>query len=227
MGFYMGYTYNKNYLIKDENPWFPVMGEIHYSRFREEFWEEALRKMKAGGITVAATYVFWIHHEEEEGAFVFEGCRDLKKFVELCRKIQMKLFLRIGPWCHGEVRNGGFPDWLLQKGFTLRCDDERYLAYVERFWKQIYEQVRGEMYEDGGPIIGIQIENEYGHVGGFSGEAGEQHMRTLKGLAEKTGFQVPLYTATGWGGAVTGGMLPVMAGYCEALGPTAYGDRGK
>lgn len=216
MGFYMGYTYNKNYLIKDENPWFPVMGEIHYSRFREEFWEEALRKMKAGGITVAATYVFWIHHEEEEGAFVFEGCRDLKKFVELCRKIQMKLFLRIGPWCHGEVRNGGFPDWLLQKGFTLRCDDERYLAYVERFWKQIYEQVRGEMYEDGGPIIGIQIENEYGHVGGFSGEAGEQHMRTLKGLAEKTGFQVPLYTATGWGGAVTGGMLPVMAGYCEA-----------
>ena len=114
------------------------------------------------------------------------------------------------------MRNGGFPDWLLQKGFTLRCDDERYLAYVERFWKQIYEQVRGEMYEDGGPIIGIQIENEYGHVGGFSGEAGEQHMRTLKGLAEKTGFQVPLYTATGWGGAVTGGMLPVMAGYCEA-----------
>lgn len=95
MGFYMGYTYNKNYLIKDENPWFPVMGEIHYSRFREEFWEEALRKMKAGGITVAATYVFWIHHEEEEGAFVFEGCRDLKKFVELCRKIQMKMYSSI------------------------------------------------------------------------------------------------------------------------------------
>lgn len=212
----MGYTYNKNYLIKDESPWFPVMGEIHYSRLREDFWEESLRKMKAGGITVAATYVFWIHHEEEEGSFVFDGCRNLKGFVELCRKTGMKLFLRIGPWCHGEVRNGGFPDWLLQKGFPLRCDDERYLAYAERFWKQVYEQVRGQMYEDGGPVIGIQIENEYGHVGGFSGETGEQHMRTLKELAVKIGFRVSLYTATGWGGAVTGGMLPVMAGYCEA-----------
>ena len=81
MGFYMGYTYNKNYLIKTK---------IHGFRYGGDslqppggVLEGSLRKMKAGGITVAATYVFWIHHEEEEGAFVFEGCRDLKKFVEL------------------------------------------------------------------------------------------------------------------------------------------------
>lgn len=212
----MGYTYNEQYMIKDENPWFPVMGEIHYSRYRDAFWEESLRKMKAGGISTAAAYVFWIHHEEEEGVYEFGGCRNLKKFVELCRKADISLFLRLGPWCHGEVRNGGFPDWLVKKGIPLRCDDERYLALVERFWTQVYEQVKGQMYEDGGPIIGVQIENEYGHVGGLTGEAGEQHMRTLKKLARKTGFRVPLYTATGWGGAVTGGMLPVMAGYCEA-----------
>lgn len=212
----MSYTYNEKYLLKDGKPWFPVMGEMHYSRFKEEFWEESLRKMKAGGITIAATYVFWIHHEEEEGVFDFSGCRNLKRFVETCKKVGISLFLRIGPWCHGEVRNGGFPDWLMKKNIELRSDDPEYLKLVERFWTRIFEQVKGQMYQDGGPIIGIQIENEYGHVGGFTGDKGQQHMKTLKKMAEDLGFRTPLYTATGWGGAVTGGMLPVMSGYCEA-----------
>lgn len=212
----MSYTYNKNYLLRDGKPWFPVMGEFHYSRYREDLWEESLRKMKAGGVTIAATYAFWIHHEEEEGVFDFSGCRNLGKFIALCKKVDLPVFLRIGPWCHGEVRNGGFPDWLLKKGIPLRCDDPAYLELAKRYWTALYEQVEGQMYQDGGPIIGIQIENEYGHVGGLTGEAGEQHMRTLQKMAKEIGFEVPMYTATGWGGAVTGGMLPVMAGYCEA-----------
>lgn len=212
----MGYTYNKEYLIKDNAPWFPVMGEFHYSRYREDLWEESLRKMKAGGVTVVATYAFWIHHEEEEGVYDFTGCRNVGKFVALCKKVRLPIFLRIGPWCHGEVRNGGFPDWLLQKQISLRRDDPEYLLLVRRYWEALYQQVKGQMYEDGGPIIGIQIENEYGHVGGYTGEIGEQHMRTLYQMAGEVGFKVPLYTATGWGGAVTGGLLPVMAGYCEA-----------
>lgn len=212
----MSYTYNKQYLLKDKKPWFPVMGEIHYSRLNEEFWEESLRKMQAGGVTIIATYVFWIHHEEEEGVFDFTGCRNLKKFVDICRKLGISLFLRIGPWCHGEVRNGGFPDWLLKKEIELRSDDIEYLKLVRRFWEQVFEQVNGQMHQDGGPVMGIQIENEYGHVGGFVGEKGEQHMKTLKKLAQNIGYQTPFYTATGWGGAITGGMLPVMSGYCEA-----------
>lgn len=212
----MSYTYNNRCLMKDGKPYLPVMGEMHYSRYREDFWEESLRKMKAGGVKIVASYVIWIHHEEEEGVFDFTGCRDLGRFTALCRKVGLKLFLRLGPWAHGEVRNGGFPDWLLQKEIPLRCNDERYLSLVERFWKQVFEQVEGEMYRDGGPVIGIQIENEYGHVGGLQGEEGEQHMRTLTGLAKTIGFDVPLYTATGWGGAATGGLLPVMGGYCEA-----------
>lgn len=212
----MGYTYNKNYLIKDDKPWFPVMGEFHYSRYRDDLWEESLRKMKAGGVTVVATYAFWIHHEEEESVYDFTGCRNVGKFLAICKKLDLPVFLRIGPWCHGEVRNGGFPDWLLEKQIPLRCDDSAYLALARRYWEALYQQVKGQMYEDGGPVIGIQIENEYGHVGGQTGEAGEQHMRTLQKMAKEIGFCVPLYTATGWGGAVTGGMLPVMAGYCEA-----------
>ena len=212
----MGYTYNKEYLLKDNKPWFPVMGEFHYSRYRDDLWEESLRKMKAGGVTVVATYIFWIHHEEEEGIYDFTGCRNVGKFLSLCKKLDLPVFLRIGPWCHGEVRNGGFPDWLLKKQIPLRCDDPAYLALTRRYWEALYQQVKGQMYEDGGPVIGIQIENEYGHVGGQTGVTGEQHMRTLLKMAKEIGFRVPLYTATGWGGAVTGGMLPVMAGYCEA-----------
>lgn len=207
----------KQYMTYQGKPWFPVMGEMHYSRYREELWEESLRRMKAAGVEIVSSYVIWIHHEEIEGSFDFTGCRNLRKFLECCAAAGIYMFLRIGPWVHGECRNGGFPDWLQNKeGLELRSNDASYLQYVERYWKQIYEQAKGFLYKDGGPIIGLQIENEYGHVGGFTGEKGEQHMRTLKELAVKIGFDVPYYTATGWGGAVIGDCVPVMGGYCEA-----------
>lgn len=213
------YTYNSQYLIKNKVPWFPVMGEMHYSRYRRELWEESLRKMKTGGVTIVSTYVIWIHHEEEKGVFDFSGCRDLGYFVELCKKVGLKMCLRLGPWVHGEVRNGGFPDWvasLENEGVKTRSNDEIYMGYVKRYWEQIFKQVRGQMHKDGGPVIGVQLENEYGHVGGLRGEDGEAHMRRLEVLAKEIGFDVPLYTATGWGGACIGDALPVMGGYCEA-----------
>lgn len=221
------YTYNERYLMKDGKPWFPVMGEMHYTRYRENLWEESLRKMKAGGVTVVSTYQIWIHHEEEEGIFDFTGCRNLRGFLECCKKIGLKVFLRLGPWVHGEVRNGGFPDWVVElgkQGVDLRSNDENYLFYVRRYWEQVYEQAKGMFDKDGGPIIGVQLENEYGHVGGYRGEKGEAHMRRLMSLAKEIGFVVPLYTATGWGGACIGDCLPVMGGYCEAPWDQSIGE---
>lgn len=210
------YSFNSRYLLKDGKPWFPVMGEIHFSRYHSDLWEEELRKMKAGGVSIASVYVIWLHHEEEEGVFDFTGDRCLRGFLEVAKEVGISVFLRLGPWVHGEARNGGFPDWLMKKGLDLRSDDPGYLAFVRRYWEKVYEQAEGFLLKDGGPIIGMQIENEYGHVGGYRGEKGEQHMRTLTALARELGFDVPLNTATGWGGAVTGGLLPVMGGYCEA-----------
>lgn len=212
------FGFNEQFLTKDKQAWFPVMGEMHYSRYRDDLWEESLEKIKAGGVTIVSTYVIWIHHEEEEGQFDFSGCRNLNQFLTLCKKVGLYAFLRPGPWAHAEVRNGGFPDWLQEKEdkIRLRTDDPEYLSYVRRFWKQVSIQSGGMMLKDGGPVIGIQIENEYGHVGGLTGEAGEKHMRTLALMAQDLGFDAPLYTATGWGGAVTGGLLPVMGSYCEA-----------
>ena len=208
------FGFTNEYLTKDGKPWFPVMGEFHYSRFSCGAWLDSLFKMKTGGVSIVSSYVFWIHHEEIEGKADFSGNKDIAAFVRACGEAGLYVFLRIGPWCHGEVRNGGFPDWLLK--YDVRTNDAGYLEQAERFYALIFEQVKGLLHKDGGPIIGIQIENEYGHVGGLGGEEGELHMRNLLAIAKKTGFDVPYYTATGWGGAVTGGMLPVMGGYCEA-----------
>ncbi|MBP5464889.1 MAG: beta-galactosidase, partial [Treponema sp.] len=217
----MNYRYDSKSLIRtaadgSSSRWFPVMGELHYSRCPDSDWKRELLKMKAGGVDIVSAYAIWIHHEEVEGEWDFSGWRNLRAFVERVGECGLTMILRIGPWCHGEVRNGGFPDWLLQKCPRNRCDDPTYLAEVQIFYAKLYEQVQGLLLKDGGPVIGVQIENEYGHCGGLSGAEGEAHMRTLTRLAQEAGFAVPLYTATGWGGAVTAGLLPVMGGYCEA-----------
>jgi beta-galactosidase len=210
------YGCTPDYLTKNETPWFPVMGEMHFSRYPAEYWKESLLKMKAGGVDIVSTYVIWIHHEEIEKHYDFTGQRDLRRFVETCADCDISLMLRLGPWSHGEVRNGGFPDWLLGKNFTLRSNDPEYLKMVERFYERLFAEAQGFLLKDNGPIIGVQIENEYGHCGGLQGKEGESHMKTLASIAKKVGFDVPLMTATGWGGAVTGGLIPVMGGYCEA-----------
>src|SRR6185503_3049509 len=127
---------NSMYLTMDARPWLPVMGEFHYSRVPESEWEEELLKMKSAGVQIVSTYVIWIHHEEIEGEFDWSGRKDLKRFVELCRKHDLYVFARIGPWTHGEVRNGGFPDWLLKRSPTRR-NDPNYMASVSTFYAQV------------------------------------------------------------------------------------------
>lgn len=184
------YGYTKDYLTKNGEPWFPVMGEFHFSRYPEQYWKESVYKMKAGGVDIVSTYVFWIHHEEIEGEYDFSGQRNLRKFTETVKDCGMKMFLRIGPWCHGEVRNGGFPDWLLKKEYEPRTNQEEYFAEVKKYYGEIAKQVEGLLWKDNGPIIGMQIENEYGHCGGLQGEEGEIHMKRLTCIAKEVGLMV-------------------------------------
>lgn len=209
---------NRRYFVRDGRPFFPVMGEFHFSRYPAAYWEESLRKMQAGGVRIVATYVIWIHHEEEQGVFDWSGNKDLRRFIGLCRKTGMRVLLRIGPWSHGECRNGGFPDWLVHEGIPLRENNARYLSHVRNFYTRIFGQVDGEFFADGGPIVGVQIENEYGHCGGLQGEPGIAHMKALKDMAVEIGFVAPFYTSTGWGNGVVveGETLPVLGGYAEA-----------
>ncbi len=202
---------NTRYLTRDGQPWFPVMGEFHCSRYPAAEWETELLKMKAGGITVVATYVFWLHHEETEGNFDWSGQRDLRRFVELCAKHGLLAWVRIGPWCHGEARNGGFPDWLVKLG-DVRSNNPAYLGHVKTFFGEIGRQLKGLFWKDGGPIAGVQIENEY-----HPGKGGIEHMQTLLQLAHAAGIDAPFYSATGWDNAAVPptGFLPVFGGYTE------------
>ncbi|MGE4587074.1 MAG: beta-galactosidase [Mangrovibacterium sp.] len=185
---------NNRYLTLGGNPVIPVMGEIHFSRVPREQWEDVILKMKACGINIVATYVLWIHHEEIEGQFDWTGNKDLRAFAGLCAKHGLWFYPRIGPWCHAEVRNGGTPDWILTKrNLKDRSNDPVYQHYAENWYKQVALQLEGLMYKDGGPVIGIQLENEYRH-----GETGEKHILWLKETARKYGLDVPLYTVTGW-----------------------------
>ena len=154
---------NSFYMSIGGKPVIPVMGEFHYSRYPAEQWEEEILKMKAGGVTVLPTYVFWSLHEEVEGQFRWDGQRNLRGFIELCKKHDMPVIIRIGPFCHGEIRSGGLPDWLFAKPLEVRSNDPEYLKIVKRLYTEIGRQLNGLYYKDGGPIIGCQIENEMQH----------------------------------------------------------------
>jgi len=205
---------NSRYLTLDGKPWLPVMGEFHFSRYPESQWEEEILKMKASGVNIIATYVIWIHQEEIEGQFDWTGQRDLRAFAQLCAKHGMLLVARIGPWAHGEVRNGGFPDWVLMQGPT-RENDPVYLKSVRDWYGQIGQQLQGLLWKDGGPVIGVQLENEYSKRGPGAGDA---HILELKKLAQESGLDVPLYLETGWDNAAVPprAVLPVFGGYPAA-----------
>lgn len=182
---------NSRSLLYDGRPWFPVMGEFHYARAPASEWQTELLKVKAGGIDIVSTYVFWIHHEEIQGQWDWSGCRDLKKFLQTCDRVGLKVLVRCGPWSHGEVRNGGLPDWVVaHKDWKMRSTDTNFLAAVKVLYGQIAGQLRGELWKDGGPVIGIQLDNEFG--------GSPNYLMALKQMAIQAGMDVPLYTKTGW-----------------------------
>lgn len=154
---------NNQFIEVNGRPWIPVVGEIHFSRYPAEYWDEAIRKMKAGGINVIATYVFWSIHERAEGVFDWSGDRNLRRFLERCAAHDMRAIVRMGPFCHGEVRNGGIPDWIYGRPVEIRSNDPSYLFYADRLYGEIARQLSGLLFKEGGPVVGVQLENEYQH----------------------------------------------------------------
>lgn len=196
----------------------PVMGEIHFSRVPASEWRHELQKMKAGGITMVATYVFWIHHEPVEGQCNWSGNCNLHGFLEACREEGLPVILRVGPFCHGEVYQGGIPEWIVTKGqeskdYKLRTTAPGFLRAVERLYSNIYAQTTGMLWKDGGPIVGVQIENEC--RGPWS------YYMALKDMAVRIGFDAPFYTRTGWpklnGNEEFGKMLPLFGDYADGF----------
>ncbi len=206
-------------LIIDGHRVMPVMGEIHYSRIPANEWKDEIRKMKEGGVTIIATYVFWNHIEEEKDIFRWDGQRNLRRFLEVCKQEDMPVILRLGPFCHGEVRNGGIPEWVFglknAEGNTvrLRSEDSTFLQLVEKLYRQIFTQVQGLQWKDGGPVLAAQFDNEYRGRGSY--------LMALKRIALGVGFDLPFYTRTGWPELTTpvpyGEMIPLYGDYADGF----------
>lgn len=200
-------------LIVDGKRVVPAMGEVHYSRIPADEWEAEVKKMKEGGVTIIATYVFWNHIEEQEGIFRWDGQRNLRRFIEICQQEGLPVVLRLGPFCHGEVRNGGIPDWVFTKGCKTRDENPVFLSFVERLYRQIFTQLQGLQWKDGGPVMAAQFDNEYRGHGSY--------LMALKRIAQKIGFDLPFYTRTGWPELATpvpfGEMLPLYGDYADGF----------
>ncbi len=204
-------------LYRDGKPWIPVMGEIHYTRYPRAEWRDALLKMKAGGVDIVATYVFWIHHEEVQGEYNWISQRSLRDFLLLCCELNMLSIVRLGPWSHGEVRNGGFPDWLQhaafwpdKSGFKNRTTHPEFMKLVENHYRQISAQMQGLLWKDGGPVIGVQHDNECWNL---------PYLFALKKLARDCGIDVPYYTMTGWNSVPIpdADLLPLFGAYADGF----------
>lgn len=205
---------NNLYMEEDGVPQLPVMGEIHYNRMDSRYWRDALLKMKASGIDIVATYCIWSLHEEFEGELSWEGHLNLRRFIELCKELDMKVHLRFGPYCNAEIKNGGLPDWIVNnKNLVTRSNDPLYLAYVQRWYQAVYDQVKGLLWKDGGPVMALQLENEYVRPGMIV-----SHLLNLKKMAVEIGFDVPLYSMTHWMDSEypKGEIVPYAGFYIEA-----------
>jgi hypothetical protein len=197
----------------------PVMGEIHYSRVPATEWRRELQKMRAGGITIIATYCFWIHHEAEEGRWDWSGNKDLRQFLQVCKEENMPVVLRIGPFCHGEVYQGGFPIWIVEKSladpknYKLRSTAPGFLAATKKLYENIFAQAKGMLWKDGGPVVGVQIENECRGPWGY--------YMSLRDMAISIGYDVPFMTRTGWpklnGKEEFGKLLPLYGDYADGF----------
>lgn len=206
-----GVVVSNRSLRRDGRRWIPASGEIHYSRLDRRHWRLALQLLRAGGIDLVSTYVFWNHHQPLANQDPdFAGNRDIAAFLELCAAERLPVLIRIGPWCHGEVRNGGFPDWVQNSGVSTRSDDPGYLALVGTYFEHLASQIVGWCGPDV-PIVAVQIENElYDNA---------PHIATLKKLAQQVGISAPIWTATGWGNAQLPlpEVFPVYSGYSEGF----------
>ena len=156
----------KGHFLLDGEPFLIKAAEIHYARIPAEYWEHRIQMCKALGMNTICIYVFWNYHEEEEGVFNFEGERELSRFLKLCQKHDMWVIVRPGPYVCAEWEMGGLPWWLLKKeNMELRSQNKDFMQAVGRFQRRLAKELKPFMLKNGGNILMVQVENEFGSYG--------------------------------------------------------------
>lgn len=181
-----------------------ISGGMHYFRVVPEYWQDRLEKLKALGCNTVETYIPWNLHEKEKGVFDFSGMLDVVRFVKTAQQLGLWVILRPSPYICGEWEFGGLPWWLLKEdGMRLRCMYEPYLAHVRAYYEKLFEVIAPLQITQGGPVIFMQVENEYGYYGDDSA-----YLEYMKQLMIDCGCSVPLVTSDGpWGDAFACGKI--------------------
>ena len=181
-----------------------LSGAVHYFRLVREYWEDCLFNLKAMGFNTVETYIPWNIHEPEEGVFDFNGNKDVESFVKLAGDMGLHVILRPSPFICAEWEFGGLPPWLLRYGdMKVRTDTPLFLSKVESYYKELFRRIAPLQITHGGPVIMMQVENEYGSFGND-----KNYLRQIKRLMEENGAQVPLFTSDGsWDAALEAGSL--------------------
>ena len=177
----------------DDQPFQILSGGIHYFRTVPAHWEDRLLKLKALGLNTVETYIPWNLHEPKKREFNFSGLADIEKFIALAHRLGLYVILRPSPYICAEWEMGGFPAWLLKdKENVLRTSHPSFLKHVEEYFDVLLPKFKKFLYQNGGPLIAMQIENEYGAYGNDM-----DYLNFYRDQYRKHGLDTFLFTSDG------------------------------
>ena len=184
------FTVGEGSFLLDGKPFVVKAGEVHFPRIPREYWEHRIRMVKAQGMNTICIYVFWNFHEPQPDQFCFEGQADVRSFVKLCQKHGLYVIVRPGPYCCAEWEMGGLPWWLLKKkDINLRSLDPYFMERVRKFETALAGQLADLQLSKGGPIIMVQVENEFGGYG-----TDKPYVSAVRDVLREVGWtDVPLF----------------------------------
>jgi len=194
---------NTDFLL-DDKPIQILSGAIHYFRVPKDDWYHSLYNLKALGFNTVETYIPWNYHEPREEHFEFSGEKDIQYFIQLAEELGLYVIIRPSPFICAEWEFGGLPSWLLNyKDMRIRSSDQRFIDKVDRYYAQLFKILKPLQIDHNGPIIMMQIENEYGSFG-----EDKSYLNMIKGLMIKHGTTVPLFTSDGgWAQTLSAGSM--------------------
>jgi len=194
-------TYDSEKFYLDGEEYRILSGTIHYFRVPEEYWVDRLTKLKNCGFNTVETYTCWNLHERQEGNFDFSGNLNLSKFIKTADDLGLNVILRPGPYICAEWDWGGLPSWLLTYDkMKLRCYDETFISKVERYYTALFEQIRPHFASNGGNVIAVQIENEYGSYG-----TDKRYLNEIVNIYKKNNLDCFFFTSDGASHLMLGG----------------------
>ena len=192
------------HFLLDAKPFQIISGDMHYARVPRQYWRDRMRKMKAMGLNTLTTYVFWNLHEPQPGQFDFTGNLDVAAYVRTAQEEGLWVIVRPGPYICTEWEFGGFPAWLLSTpDMKVRSADPRFLKSAENYMQQVGRQLAPLQITRGGPVIMVQVENEYGSFG-----SDKIYLDAVRQMIRDAGFDVTLFTSDGDPNKLAAGTLP-------------------